>query len=93
MNSPELREQPVAQLVRFVIGPDGATMSCGYCQAESQVHAQNVPGQILRFQEAHFGCDPSLRALPTPRCRLPCQLGTASCRGAGCGSIEEPTAR
>lgn len=63
MSSGELREQAIAPLVSFVVGTDGATMTCHYCHTGSKVTAQDVPGQIVRFQDQHFGCDPSLRPL------------------------------
>lgn len=63
MTSAPVRDPTVMQLVQFLIVPDGAAMSCHYCHATARVNAQDVPSQILRFQDEHFPCDPSLRRL------------------------------
>lgn len=63
MTSAPVRDATVVQLVQFLIVRDGAIMRCHYCHATTRVGAQDVPSQILGFQEEHFGCDPSLRRL------------------------------
>jgi hypothetical protein len=56
------REDDSPRLVHFTFERDGASMSCHYCQRRAAIVDGNLPGQILQFQEAHFGCDPALAA-------------------------------
>jgi hypothetical protein len=62
MHAPRSVEEHSPRLVRFVLEPDGATMSCHYCEGSTSIGDGEVPRQILRFQEAHFDCDPALAA-------------------------------
>lgn len=65
--SPALGDDPtVPRLVQVIIEPDGATMSCFYCQRAAPIVAVEVDGQILRFQDAHFGCDPIVAGWTIP---------------------------
>lgn len=76
--SPALGDDPtVPRLVQVTIEPDGATMSCFYCQQTAPILAAEVEDQILRFQEAHFGCDPTVADWPIPVTgTVPRQTGT-----------------
>jgi hypothetical protein len=56
------REDDIPRLVRFTFERNGASMSCHYCQRRAAIVNGDVPGQILQFQETHFGCDPALAA-------------------------------
>jgi hypothetical protein len=61
-----LREAPLPRLVQVVVQPDGATMSCYYCRHQAPIEIGDVAGQILQFQEAHFGCDPAVATTTIP---------------------------
>lgn len=50
------------RLVQIIVHTDGAVMRCHYCQACASVDAADVAGQILRFQDKHFDCDPAVAA-------------------------------
>jgi hypothetical protein len=56
------REDDIPRLVRFTFERNGVSMSCHYCQRRAAILNGDVAGQILQFQEAHFGCDPALAA-------------------------------
>lgn len=59
------------------MGRHRATMSCFYCRHTAPILAAEVAGQIQRFQEAHFGCDPTVAAWTTPvEGAVPRQPGT-----------------
>jgi hypothetical protein len=55
-------EDDIPRLVRFTFERNGASMSCHYCQRRAAIANGDVAGQILQFQEVHFGCDPALAA-------------------------------
>lgn len=75
-SSQALREAPLPRLVQVVVQPDGATMSCYYCQHSAPVGVGDVACQILQVQEAHFGCDPAVAAAAMPpEWNLPRQTG------------------
>lgn len=75
-SSQALREGPLPRLVQVVVQPDGATMSCYYCRDRAPIEVGDVAGQILQFQEAHFGCDPAVAAVTMPpQWNLPRQTG------------------
>ena len=64
--SPALGDDPtVPRLVQVIIEPDGATISCFYCQRAAPIVAVEVDGQILRFQDAHSAAIPSSLAGPS----------------------------
>lgn len=62
-----LREAPLPRLVEVVVQHVGATMSCHYCRQRAPVEVGDVAGQILQFQEVHFGCDPAVAAGTMPQ--------------------------
>jgi hypothetical protein len=71
-----LREAPLPRLVQVIVQPDGATMSCYYCRHQATIEIGDVAGQILQFQDAHFGCDPAVAPARTPpQSHLPHQSG------------------
>jgi hypothetical protein len=55
-------EDDIPRLVRFTFERNGASMSCHYCRRRAALVNGDVAGQILAFQDAHFGCDPALAA-------------------------------
>jgi hypothetical protein len=59
------REDDIPRLVRFTFERNGASMSCHYYQRRAAIVNGDVAGQILQFQDAHFGCDPALAATTT----------------------------
>lgn len=55
------RHRALPPLVEFTVDGDGASMHCHYCTVGQPLcPSDDVPVQILQFQEAHFSCDPVL---------------------------------